>query len=118
MSFGTEMQAVAKELLTEFGEVVTVTVTTGGSYDPTTSSVTGATNSSYSGVGHPEPYSSSQIATGVVRVDDVKLLFYSDSGVPEIGNIISLRNKDYNVLNVDRLAVQGLNAAYILQLRV
>lgn len=118
MSFGTDMQQVANELLTEFGEAVTATYVDAGNYDPTTSNVVDNATHTYTGVGHPSPYTAAQIATGVVRVNDVQLLFYSATGVPEIGHIMQVRGKLYNVLTVDQLAVQGLTAAYRLQLRI
>ncbi len=44
MSFYSEMAATASEMLSEFGQTVTITHTSDGTYDPATGATTPATN--------------------------------------------------------------------------
>lgn len=52
-TFGAELQVVARDMLNEFGRSATFVVTTGGSFDPETSLVTGTTSSNVTVKGTP-----------------------------------------------------------------
>ena len=56
MSFYAEMAGVAAELMGEFGQVITVNRTTGGSIDPVTGTVTPGATTTLTANGVLRPY--------------------------------------------------------------
>ncbi len=117
MTFATNMQTVALNLLTKYGRSVAFSRTVEGPYDPITSSVDIVSTTSYTALAHPAPYTVAEIATGMVTIKDIKLLAYSAT-LPLIGDAASIDGDSYRVMNVDKVSAQGTNIIYRLQLRI
>lgn len=117
MTFATNMQAVASNLLTKYGRSVSFSRTVEGAYNPTTSETGSGTITTYTGLAHPAPYTVAEIATGTVSVKDVKLLTYCAT-LPLIGDTAIVDSDTYRVMNVDRVSAQGTDIIYRLQLRI
>lgn len=117
MTFATNMQAVASNLLTKYGRSVSFSRTVEGAYNPATSDTGSGTTTSYTGLAHPVPYTVAEIATGVVTVKDVKLLTYCTT-LPLIGDTAIVDGEVYRIMNVERVSAQGSNIVYRLQLRI
>lgn len=117
MTFASNMQSVASSLLTKYGRSVPFSRTVEGDYNPTTSGVGSGIDTTYTGIGHPSPYTAAEIATGTVTVKDIKLLTYSIT-TPLIGDTAVIDDDVYRVMNVDRISAQGEDIVYRLQLRI
>ncbi len=76
MTFSTNLKDVALRLLTTYGRPVDFDRADEGDYNPYTSETGSDTTTSYSGNGHPSPYSSIEIASGSVEVKDIQLLLH------------------------------------------
>lgn len=116
MTFATRMQSTALNLLTKYGRSVTLTRVTEGTYNPETSDTGVSFTTTFSGYGHPSPYSVQELDNELILLTDIKLLFYSTT-VPSIGDTASIDNLSYRVMSVQKLNAQGQNIVYILQLR-
>lgn len=117
MSFATNMQSVASNLLTKYGRPVSFSRTVEGDYDPTTSGVNDIEITNYEGVAHPSPYTVAELATGTVTVKDVKLLTYCTT-LPLIGDTVVIDDETYRIMNVGRVSAQGKDIIYQLQIRI
>ena len=116
MSFASSLQAVAQSLLSTYGRSVTMTRVTEGEYDPQTSGVTTTSSTTYTGYGHPSPYSVAEIAGAGVLATDIKLMFYGTT-TPLVGDTASIDSASYRIMNVQKISAQGSNIIYTLQLR-
>jgi hypothetical protein len=115
MSFATDMQAVASELLTEFGQSVSVSRTS-GTFTPSTGAVGSTTTTTYSGVGYPSAYNRQDIDGSLIRQDDTLLIFYCAS-VPQVNDIFTIGTKAMTALNIQIVTVSGSDVIYKIQLR-
>ena len=117
MSFATDMQSVASELLSEFGQEVTFSRTSQGAFIPSTGAVGSGTSSTYTANVHPSDYTAEEIDGVSVLYSDVKLLTYSTTEVL-VGDTVSLDGVVHRVQNVIKKNAQGLTIAYEVQVRL
>lgn len=115
-TFSDNMTATALRLLTAYGEAVSVTRDNITSFNPATGSITDASDTNYTGVGHPQDYAINEIDGTLIQQNDVRLIFYSTT-VPVVNDIFTVNSKVYTALNVEQLRAQGANICYIVQLR-
>jgi hypothetical protein len=94
MTFLTDMQTVANELLTEYGETVSGQRVTEGAYDPTTSTTAAGSTTNYSGVGLPTQYNEEHIDGQNILQGDVLLVMYSTTQ-PEVGDRLTFNSLAY-----------------------
>lgn len=117
MSFATDMQEVANDLLTEFGQSVTFGRTTQGTFVPSTGAVGAGTSTNYTALVHPSDYTSEEIDGVSVLYGDIKLLVYSITAVL-VGDTISLDTVVYRIMSVIKIRAQGATIVYKVQIRV
>lgn len=117
-TFSTRMVATANRLLTKFGQSITFTQTTVGTFNPLTNTTSAATTANYTGFAHPSEYTKFERDLESVRQDDIKLLVEQTTSVPNIGDIFTLDSKVYEVIQVDRIKAQGDTIIYKLQARI
>lgn len=117
MTLAIRMQATSLRLLTKYGQVVTFSRTTQGTYVPSTGAVGSGTSSTYSAKVQPSEYTSEEIDNSSVLFGDIKLLTYSTTA-PLVGDTVSLDGVVYRVESVIRLNVQGSTIVYRVQIRV
>lgn len=116
MTFATDMQAAALDLLTDFGQSLTFTRYSSNAYNPSTGGVDPVTSTTYTGYGHPSSYSSDEIDGTMIQVNDIKLLLYTTT-TPDIQDSVTIDSNLYRVENVEFVKAQGSNIYYKLQLR-
>lgn len=116
MSFATNMQATASRLLTAYGQTVTFSRTTQGTFVPSTGAVGAGSSSTYTAKVHPKSYTAQEVDKISVLTGDVLLLVYSTTAVL-VGDTVSLDAVVYRVLNVEKINVQGSNVIYKAQVR-
>jgi len=117
MSFATDMQQVAYELLYEFGQSVTCSRTTQGTFVPSTGAVGAGSSSTYTSNVYPDQYTNSEIDGSSVQFGDIKLYMYSTTQ-PLVGDTVSLGGIVYRVMSVIRITAQGSDIIYQTQIRV
>lgn len=117
-AFSNEMAAVALELLTEFGEVVSFTREVKGAYDPDTLSIPTLSTITFSGYSVPVNYGAGEIDREIIQQSDIKLYVNAMSTIPEIGDTVLLNSVSYRVLNVIKYRVSGSTVLYELQVRI
>jgi len=116
MSFSSDMQDVARELLTEFGEAVSVSRSNMVTYDADNGTVIESSPTNYSGVGHPSEYDDQYIDNVNVLKSDIKLLFYSTT-MPIAGDVFDVDSISYTAISVIKTRAQGADIYYTVQLR-
>jgi len=116
-AFSDGIEAIATGLLREFGENVTFTRVTEGTYDVATSTTAAGSIINYSGFGVPTDYNLFELASEMINATDVKLSLEKTSTTPKVGDVAVLSSVTYRVMNVNQDVVSGNNVIYTLQLR-
>ena len=122
-SLGRSMQATALRLLKKYssesstGLVTTVTRTTPGAYNPTTSTNAAGSTATYTGYGNTQPYTLTELANSNIAQSDVKFIF-SSSTRPKVDDLVPIDGVTYRVLDVSIQNVNGIDVVYTLQLRI
>lgn len=101
------------------GKPVTLKVTTGGTYDPGTQKVTGATTSNYAVKAVLEDYKAREIDGTRIRVGDRKYLIAA-SGLtvtPAPGNVLVDGSDSLSVVTVEVTYAGSVPALYTVQVR-
>lgn len=118
MSFSTNMITTARNLLADYGESITLTRESEGTYSPTDGSFSGASSSSYSADGFQEQYDKTEIDETTVQTGDIRLILEKPASVtPTIGDKCTIDGSEYAVMDVSPIRAQGTDIIYILQLR-
>lgn len=121
-AFYDEMAAVSNELLTEFGQAVTLRRVTTGAYDPATGSAT-QTTADYAGTGAVFDYSQRDIDGSLIKTGDQKLLmspFQTDGSampVPTTTDKILIGSTVYSIQPSKKVAPAGTLVLIELQIR-
>lgn len=116
MSFASEMRDIASELLSEYGQSVIFTRESEGPFNSTTGGIIGETSSTFSAVGHPNPYTAFEINNTSILQGDVRFIMYSETA-PLVGDECTIDGTKYRVLNLEKKNLQGTNIVYRVQLR-
>ena len=117
MTFATNMQTVANNLLSTYGQTVTFSRTTQGAFTPSTGAVAAGTSTTYTAKVQPSEYKTEEINNQEVLYGDVKLLTYSITAVL-VGDTVSLDSVVYRVMSVVKTQAQGSTIVYKVQIRV
>lgn len=118
MSLSTNLITTARTLLADYGESITLTRESEGTYSPTDGSFSGASSSSYSADGLPTQYSKFEIDETLVKSSDIRLILEKPTSVtPAVGDKCTIGGVEYAALNVTPIRAQGTDIIYILQLR-
>jgi hypothetical protein len=117
MALAASLTATAKDLLTRYGEQVTVVRDQSGSYDVQLASVVFNGVVSFNAFGVPTRYTESEIDNEMIRRSDTRFIMEKPDLEPEVNDKIDLNNQTHRVLDVQRIRLSGQNIIYILQLR-
>lgn len=117
MSFYGDLQSTANELLTEFGQAVTINKKVAGAYDPATGKST-VTTTTETTKGALFDYGSKDIDGQLILQGDKKLLL-SQIGITDIdvNDTVTLGTTTYTVTQVKALNPAGTNVMFICNLR-
>lgn len=116
MTFYADMQSLATELLTEFGQNATWSRTEGGTRDPATGNVTGGTTTNYSGYGTLFDFNTMLIDGEQILATDKRFLIESGD-IPKVADKLTINSVVYTVIAVNELNPAGTVVMYELQLR-
>jgi hypothetical protein len=122
MSLYTDLAADADELLTEFGQSITLTHIAPGAYDPTTGSVTNTTTTQ-TGIGVVFDFGLHQSGTaftaGSMIVAGDKQLLLSAVGIaaPVPGDLATIGADVWTIASIKSTAPAGVAVLYECQLR-
>lgn len=114
-----EAAADAVELITEFGQAITLTKqgNESGGFDPVTGDVIAAQpNITVSGVGVLINYKTDEIDNSNILAGDAKILC-SLTGTPEINMTVPFNGKTWRVVNIGTLQPSSTVVMYALQVR-
>lgn len=117
MNIYDDLQITAANLLSQFGQSLTITSKSAGAYNPATgtSIITGSTQS---GIGAVFDYGTKDIDGQLILQGDKKLIL-SQVGITSINvdDLVTIGAKTYTVIMVKELNPAGTNVMYICQLR-
>lgn len=123
MTFYADMAATAADLITAFGQPVTLTRSTPGSYDAATGTVTNSTTTQ-SGLGVEEAYSARSIDGALILSGDKKLMLSVETAAgaaitaPQVEDTVTFPDTSvWTIKAVEPLSPGGTALIYTLQLR-
>lgn len=117
-AFSDEMAALALELLTEFGEAITVTRVTDGAYSTSTLKPATGSTANYAGFGAPTDYDNREIDGSSIKQGDVRLYVNAITVAPLPGDTITLDSVVYRAITVRKYSINSENVLYEVQIRV
>lgn len=114
----TKSAATALRLLTKYGQAVTLSHSTPGTYDPATGSVSTVVTTQ-TGVAAELSYSAFELTNTLIQRGDKKLLLAA-SGIttPVVDDTVTVGTVVYTIKNVNTLAPAGVAVTHELQARV
>jgi hypothetical protein len=115
--FSDDMAAVAKELITEFGESGSFNRNVEGEYNPQSGEPFGETSISYSGMVVPTDYKDYEIDGTIIQKGDIKILAHNMSEVPTPNDTLTFGDFYGKIINVFRTRVNSADVIYTLQVR-
>ena len=117
-SFSDEMAAVAVDLLTDFGETVSLDLNATTGYNTSTGLSTGDSATTVTGKAVPIDYSSAEINNTTVLQGDIRLYIEFVSEIVEVNDTVVMSNGErYRVVNSIRYKLNAASLLYELQLR-
>lgn len=116
MTFYSGLAAVATNLLTSKGQLLTFSKKTTSVFDPTKGK-NNTTISTFTGHGAAFDYNKSEIDGEVVRRDDIRLIFEATTTVPAVGDTTTIDGVVYRVMRVKSTSPARTVVMYELQLR-
>lgn len=118
-AFGTKLQATALSKINQFGEAVSFSRETDGSYDPYSGNTLPTTTITYTGKGVPDNFNENEKDGTIIQAGDLKLYVGKLSTQPKVGDEVTLtsRSEIFRIVNVNITPVTGDNVLYTLQLR-
>lgn len=115
----TALQSTATNLLTDNGQAVTFSYTSGAVINPATGEVTDAGSvTNVAGYGVAVAYKTAEIDGQSVLASDLKLIANNVATAPAVGWTVSVNSRTWRVMNVQPLNPAGTNIMYICQLRI
>jgi hypothetical protein len=115
-----DIEAQVHAVLQEYGHPAPMTFvrTSGQTYDPTTGTLVGGGQITYSAYGYPWPYTMLERANELIKTEDNRLIIERTTQVPEPGDKVTFDGTQYRVVLVDKITMSGQKMAYQLQVRV
>jgi hypothetical protein len=116
MSFYAKMATVAKDLLEDFGQAVTITRVTGSTRDPVTGATTAGTSTDYTPNGVLKAYKSNLIDGSRILTTDRELTL-DDTIEPLITDTITVGGESWTPISVGSNNPAGTPLIYAVQVR-
>jgi len=110
------MADMTVELLTEFGQSVTLKRSTGNSIDPVTGVVTAGTDASVVTTGVLKPYPS-RMVDGVRILSTDRELTVTNEQIPTPTDKVTMNSQDWAIVGITEMNPAGTVIAYKLQVR-
>lgn len=117
-TFSNEMSAISLELIREFGEAITFTRVTEGTYNPATGATDTGTTTTFTGYGVPDNYSNNQISERVIAESDSILYVNPTTIAPLPGDNVTVDSITYKIITVNKTTINSENVLYTLQIRI
>lgn len=126
MSFDTSIQGIASKLVNKFGSTITIQTVVEGSYDPTTSGLSGGSTSTQSIKGVIEEYADSirflgdklERGSSIIEGDKKVTIATKDvAAKPQIGWRVFALGEWFTILGVTSQQSTELTAIYVLHIR-
>lgn len=117
MTFASDLQGVALDLLSDLGESITLSRVVEGDYNTATSEAGATPPTTYTGYGHPSPYNKNEVDGSTILMSDIRLLIYTTT-TPLVGDVATIDGVAHRVESVQKIRAQGTNIIYKLQLRI
>lgn len=120
MTFSTRMLSTARRLIRKYGQNISFSRVTEGSFVPSTGALGTGTTTSYTAYGCPIAGPNTEIPGNLLEQDDsdVWVEVNNSSTVPLIGDTCSLGGRVYRVMNVTGYVAQGLTVVFKLTVRI
>ena len=109
------MKAVAKRLLTKYGDTLSVVVKTAGNYNPSTGAVDG-TAVSHETLAYVGNFTMQELPQDNVNGHDMKIIVALDFGVGA-DDTIMIQSKEYQIINIVSIVTQNKLVIQTLQAR-
>lgn len=116
MSLVTDLQNVAADLISEFGQVVVMSRVVEGAYVPDTGAVGAGTTTSWGGYLVPEGLTK-DIDKATASTTTIDAILYTATA-PKVGDVATTDSTAYRVMSVVPVKLSGSTIIYNLQVQI
>jgi hypothetical protein len=116
VTFYSDLATTAKELFTEFGQTITITRTTGDTYNPVTGDTTYGSSSTFLSKGILKQYKSTLIDGTRIKATDRELVL-DDTVEPLMTDIITIGGESWTPIMPGATNPAGTPLVYRVQVR-
>jgi len=114
----TALQTKATNILTNNGQEITFSYTSGEDIDPATGVVSSAgSTTTVTGYGAATRYRNIEIDGETIQASDLRLICNSVATEPQVGWNVSVNSNSFRVMEVESVNPAGTNVIYICQIR-
>lgn len=113
----TDLRASAKRLLTKYGDLASLSYTTGGTINPATGQGTAGTTTTLTANGYPSRFKGSDVNGTSILSSDIRFVCEYTDDLPQVGWDVELLGKTYRVMDRWRTRSEQRDLIWILQLR-
>lgn len=121
MSLLTELQTDIAEVIQELGRQLTFTrknLGNSSTFSSMTLKPTDSADTTYTVYACPDSYNSFEVDGKAIEYSDIKLIIeYTATYAPQTGDMVTIDSRDYNIVNVNKVQLQGGNVIYEAQCR-
>lgn len=117
-SFYEGLAVVAANLLDKYGQLISFSRQTGGTYDPILENESGASTTTFTGNGAAFNYNKSEVDGTVVKFGDVRLVVETLTTEPAQNDECTVDGIVYRVMAVEPVSPGGTTVINKVQLRV
>lgn len=111
------MQDLSVDLITEFGQDITLTRVTTGTFNPATGAVTGDSETDSTIKALITDFSDFHIEGSAIQRGDKKVLIAGDITAPTVKDKLTISGTEYMIINVNTISPAGTDVLYKLQVR-
>lgn len=116
-TLSSEMIAIAKQLLAEFGENAVFERRAIVDYD--VQAMDGVEElTQFSGYVYPSNYTNHEIDGEIIQGSDLKILASEMATVPDVGDLVTVSSRKYKIVDVKSTKLSGDDVLYTIQARV
>ena len=111
------LASTAARLLTKYGQTVTLSRETSGTFNPVLGSYASPSATSWTGKGAAFNYNKNEVDGTQIRADDLRLTLEAVSTPPITGDTVTVNGIDYTAVGVTTTSPGGTVVKYDVQLR-
>lgn len=118
MSFDYDsLQLLSTDLINDFGQDITLTTVTAGTFNPATGATTGDSETTATVKAVVTDYRDFQIDGGAIQRGDKQVILSGSVAAPDTNDMFTINSLEYMIVNINTISPGGTDVLYKIQVR-